>query len=124
MQNNRSVLVRHGIHSNGFPSICLTPLRLRLARPLARYLEFCRCLCPDYALWGIPHITFGKDNVVDRDSMVRAEARRNTRELYRFRPPECEIPYAMLVLSTDFGGVGGLPLPKVLKNATNHMFSV
>jgi hypothetical protein len=51
---------------------------------------------------GYPRGAFGQDDVVDRDSMVRAEARRNTRELYRFGPPECIIPYVLLVLSIEF----------------------
>jgi hypothetical protein len=51
---------------------------------------------------GIPHDAFGKDEIVDRDSMVRVEARRNIRELYRFRPLECVIPSVLLVLSIEF----------------------
>jgi hypothetical protein len=51
---------------------------------------------------GISCDAFGKDDVVDRDSVVHAEARRNTRELYRFRPPECVIPSVLLVLSIEF----------------------
>lgn len=34
--------------------------------------------------------------------MVRAEAHRNIRELYRSGPPECVIPYDMLVLNIKF----------------------
>jgi hypothetical protein len=36
--------------------------------------------------------------------MVRAEACRNTGELYRFRPPEWVIPYVLLVLSIELVG--------------------
>ena len=32
---------------------------------------------------GYPRGAFGQDDVIDRDSMVRADARQNTRELYR-----------------------------------------
>jgi hypothetical protein len=34
--------------------------------------------------------------------MVRAEARRNTRDLYRFGLLECVIPYVLLALSIEF----------------------
>jgi hypothetical protein len=33
-------------------------------------------------------------------------------------------PVAYLSIGGSKYGVGGLPLPKVLKNVTNHMFSV
>jgi hypothetical protein len=36
--------------------------------------------------------------------MVSAEACRNIGELYRFGPPECVIPYVMLVLGIEFAG--------------------
>jgi hypothetical protein len=36
--------------------------------------------------------------------MVRVEACWNTRELYRFEPPECVIPYVLLVLNNEFAG--------------------
>jgi hypothetical protein len=46
-------------------------------------------------IWGIPRSAFQKDGVVDRDSMVRVEARWNTRKLYKFGPPECVMPHVL-----------------------------
>jgi hypothetical protein len=53
---------------------------------------------------GYSNNVFGKDGDVDHDSMVRAEARRDTGELYMFGPPEYVIPYVLLVLSIEFAG--------------------
>jgi hypothetical protein len=51
---------------------------------------------------GIPHDVFRQDDIVDRDSMVRADAHWNTRELYKFGSPEYVVPYVLLVLSIEF----------------------
>jgi hypothetical protein len=40
---------------------------------------------PDCAPRGIPHDAFGQDDVIDRDSMVHADAHQNTREFIQVR---------------------------------------